>query len=174
MVENWNHCMTVPNNASWLALLQCSPFSVVRTTGFVWCTTWLVPGNRFAPLGLNVIYNIHSATRLLSTWPKPYSALTRPPRTFAPLGLQFVGRTLGYFQLYCITSLVFYRSASEETQRRDQQLMNLLSTLSPASRRCRPSNAHTHLPKHLKFVPFLYVMFVYCFSSISFVPPSMF
>ena len=41
-------------------------FSVVRTTWFVWCTTWLVPGNPFAPLGLNCNYDIHSATRLIS------------------------------------------------------------------------------------------------------------
>ena len=32
----------------------------------LWCTTWLVPGNSFAPLGLNSNYDIHSATRLIS------------------------------------------------------------------------------------------------------------
>ena len=37
----------------------------------LFCTTWLVPGNPFAPLGLNSNYDIHSAT-------KPYSAFTRP------------------------------------------------------------------------------------------------
>ena len=41
-------------------------FGVVRTTWFVWCTTWLVPGNPFAPLGLNSNYDIYSATRLIS------------------------------------------------------------------------------------------------------------
>ena len=34
-------------------------FGVVRTT-------WLVPGNPFAPLCLNSNYDIHSATRLIS------------------------------------------------------------------------------------------------------------
>ena len=42
------------------------PFGVVHTTGFVWYTTWLVPGNTFAPLGLKSNYDIHSATRLIS------------------------------------------------------------------------------------------------------------
>ena len=41
-------------------------FGVVRTTWFVWCSTWLVPGNPFALLGLNINYDIHSATRLIS------------------------------------------------------------------------------------------------------------
>ena len=38
---------------------------------------------------LNSNDDIHSTTRLISTSPKPYSALTRPPRaihTFAPPG----------------------------------------------------------------------------------------
>ena len=39
---------------------------LARPFWFVWCTTWLVPGNPFAPLGLNSNYDIHSATRLLS------------------------------------------------------------------------------------------------------------
>ena len=41
-------------------------FSVVPTTWFVWRTTWLVPGNPLAPLGLNSNYDIHSGTRLIS------------------------------------------------------------------------------------------------------------
>ena len=36
--------------------IQCSLFSVV-------CTTWLVPGNPFVPLGLNSNYDIHSTTQ---------------------------------------------------------------------------------------------------------------
>ena len=30
-------------------------------------TTWLVPGNPFAPLGLNSTYDIHSTTGLIIT-----------------------------------------------------------------------------------------------------------
>ena len=52
--NNWTN-----NNVSVLA-------NVVHTTWFVWCTAWLVPGNPFAPLGLNSNYDIHSATRLIS------------------------------------------------------------------------------------------------------------
>ena len=52
------------------AVFSLGLFSVVRTT-------WLVPGNPFAPLGLNSNYDIHSATRLNSTWPKPYSAFNK-------------------------------------------------------------------------------------------------
>ena len=70
----------------------------VRTTWFVWCTTWLGPGNPSAPLGLNSSYDIHSATRLISNWPKSFSTLTRTTsgnlHPFAPLGLQFLARTL--------------------------------------------------------------------------------
>ena len=33
----------------------------------MWRTTWLVPGNPFAPLGLNSNYDIHSTTGLTST-----------------------------------------------------------------------------------------------------------
>ena len=52
-------------------------FSVERTTWFVWCTTGLVPGNPFAPLGSNSNYDIHSVTRLISNWNRPYCKLTR-------------------------------------------------------------------------------------------------
>ena len=58
----------------WETVFSLGLFSMVHTTRFVWCTTWLVAGNPFAPLGLNSNY---SATRLISNWPKPYSAFTR-------------------------------------------------------------------------------------------------
>ena len=39
---------------------------VTHTTVFAWCTTWLVPGNLFVPLGLNSNCDNHSATTLIS------------------------------------------------------------------------------------------------------------
>ena len=67
------------------------------TTGFVWCTTWLVPGNSFAPLGLNRNDDIHSTTRLISNWPKPYSDLQDHLGQFTPLHhlvCNFLAKTL--------------------------------------------------------------------------------
>ena len=49
------------------AVFSLDHFGVVSTTWFVWCTTWLVPGKLFAPLGWNSNYNIHSTTRPIST-----------------------------------------------------------------------------------------------------------
>ena len=63
-------CHLYPILCTWDAVTTCIPvtsffplkvsvllclFEVVRTTWFVWCTTWLVPGNPFAPLGLKAI-----------------------------------------------------------------------------------------------------------------------
>ena len=49
---------------------------VVHITWFVWCTTPSGPENLFAPLGLNSNDDIHSTTRLISTW-HPNCAFTR-------------------------------------------------------------------------------------------------
>ena len=72
-------------NGQIVSVLTIGLFGVVRTTWFVWSTTWLVPENPFAPLGLNSNYD--SAT----------VHLQGPPRaiyTFEPLGLLFLARTL--------------------------------------------------------------------------------
>ena len=72
-------------------------FGVVHTTWFVWCTTWIVPGNPFAPLGLNSNNDIRSARDYLAIDPSHTVDLQRSPKaihTFALLGLQFLVRTL--------------------------------------------------------------------------------
>ena len=65
-------------------------FSVVRTT-------WLVPGNPFAPPGLNSNYDFIVQPDLLAIDPSHTAHLQGPPRaiyTFAPLGLQLPARTM--------------------------------------------------------------------------------
>ena len=62
------------------AVFSLGLFGVVCTTWFVWCTTWLVPGN---PLGM--IFIVQAID------PSHGVHLPRAIYTFASLGLQFLG-----------------------------------------------------------------------------------
>ena len=52
----------LPEQSMLQTVFSLGLFGVVRTTWFVWCATWLVQGNPFAPLGLNSNNEIHGAT----------------------------------------------------------------------------------------------------------------
>ena len=58
---------------------------MVRTTWFVWCTTWLVPGNPFAPLGLNSNKDVPSVRYHLPIDPSHTVHLQGPPKAILHL-----------------------------------------------------------------------------------------
>ena len=85
--------------------------------------------------------DIHSATRLSSNWPKPYSAFTRTHLHLAPLGLQFLARTLG-------RSLVTF-----EPRTRGVQLIGMLDSWS--SDKWLPHSSKTDLSLKTITPPYL-------------------
>ena len=95
-----SHCLNINSIAmkqSFCTVFSLGLFGVVHTTWFVWYTTWLVPGNPFAPFGLNSNYDIHSATRLIKELTQAIQCIYKGHLgnlQFAPLGLQFLARTL--------------------------------------------------------------------------------
>ena len=70
------------------AVFSLGLFGVVRTTWFVWCTTWLAPENPFAPLPLPSNYDIH-------TWPSHTVHLQGLPRALHHLVCNFWENTVG-------------------------------------------------------------------------------
>ena len=70
---------------------QCSRlvfWSGAHHLGFVWCTTWLVPGNPVAPLGLNLNFIAFDPTHTVHD--KDHLG----QYTVCTTGLQFLARTL--------------------------------------------------------------------------------
>jgi len=77
MVPTNTQCSSVLVRPFWSGgntwFVWCTTWSVWCTTWSVWCTTWLAPGNPLHHLVWIAIMIFIAQSRLISTWPEPYS-----------------------------------------------------------------------------------------------------